>query len=488
MDALCSPFQKKIKFESVPTQWSHHRGGWSHVLNTLQRLQSEDGTLLISAIEEWVSDERCVTEDWVGFIHQVPRNNYVYYPDLERLIDDKYFLRSLLKCRGLFVLSQTAKDYLTNHLPVSVPIARLLYPLTPFPKEKMFDWSKFEGKVVFIGEFLRNFQAFFDLQVPNDGSLRKYLLKSQGVRFDKLRNCNMELIRLVTNDSVTVIEERLSDEEYDDWLSGSIVFLNLYDAPANTVVIECIGRGTPLVVNRLAGIEEYLGKDYPLFYDTLQEASAILSDTTKLQAATDYLKSLPIKARLTEDHFLSSLTNTSIYRSLSLPLSQQSSSQFQWYDLTVVICSYKRVYNIARLLKAFKEQDYSGKFEVILWNNNAEKQDELSTIVAQFANDMTIRLIQSSENYYCIVRLAVAQLMRSDYLLICDDDVVPHSNYISTFVSKYHQYGPRTTLCFRGHVFAPHSLDVENPQSFWEDYEHMRFFDETKPDRQVSIS
>lgn len=481
--------QRKIKLELDPTQWDHHRGGWGYVLQTIRNeLFASDGLLLISAIEEWISDERTVSEPWIGFVHQVPRNNYFYYPDLERLVEDEHFLLSLPNCRGLFVLSGIVKEYLMMNLKIKVPIAKVLYPVTPFPESKSFQWSKFDGKVIFIGEFLRKFQDFYDLVLPEGKGLKKFLVKSEGVRFDKLRDCNMQPVKLCTNETVTLIEERLSDEEYDEWLSSSIVFLSLYDAPANTTVIECVSRNTPLVINRLPGVEEYLGREYPLFYDSLEEATEILADDSKLQSGTEYLRTLPIKPKLSKEHFLRSFTNTSIYRSLPLPRSQlgeSSQTAFPRFDLTVVICSYKRVYNIRCILDALKGQDYTGNFEVVLWNNNVETQSEITEIVSHFMSQMNIRVIQSSENYYCIIRLAVGHLMRSEYLLICDDDVVPHSNYISTFVDKFKEYGPQAVLCCRGHVFAPHEVNVENPEVFWKEYEHLRFYDETKPDRQV---
>ena len=60
--------------------------------------------------------------------------------------------------------------------------------------------------------------------------------------------------------------ERKSDLEYDDFLKDKVVFLNLVDASACNTVIECIARCTPIIINRLPALEEYLGIDYPLFY------------------------------------------------------------------------------------------------------------------------------------------------------------------------------------------------------------------------------
>ena len=485
--------RKKIKFEKEPTEWKHHRGGWTFAFQQLRCLQASDGVLCISAVEEWVYEEKIVNEPWIGFVHQVAQNNCPLYPDLERLLTSELFLRSLDQCLGLFVLSQTVKDYLLRGLNNPVPVVRILYPATPFPENLCFNWENFqalaEKRVVFIGEFLRNYQVFYDLPVPTN--YKKYLLKSPDVNFNRLFNCSKQKIELKVNDSV-IVKERIPDSEYDDLLSSSIVFLNLYDAPANTTVVECMSRNTPIIVNRLPGLEEYLGSSYPLFYDTPEEGAELITKNETLQKAVKYLESHPLKLQLTPEAFLKSFAGSSIYRALPLPTSQKLDQQQRRFphckfDVTVLICSYKRVYNLKHLLECFQNQEYTGTFEIIIWNNNVETQDEVKNICDPFMKQLNIRLIQSSENFYCIVRLSAVRLMQSDMLLICDDDVVPKPHYISLLMMKFKEYGPEAVICCRGHTFGQHTLNEEEPHLCWENYENLKFFDETIPDRKVSF-
>jgi hypothetical protein len=90
------------------------------------------------------------------------------------------------------------------------------------------------------------------------------------------------------HNSVKMIEN-LGNAEYDTLLSENIVFLNLIDASAANTVIECLVRRTPLVVNRIPAVEEYMGREYPLFYDTLEEANAILNNLDLLELGYKYL-------------------------------------------------------------------------------------------------------------------------------------------------------------------------------------------------------
>jgi len=489
MQAKVLPLRKKIKFEDVPTEWSHHRGGWSFVIQQLQSLQADDGILCVSAVEEWIFKEKVISQPWIGFVHQVIQNNCRWYPDLERLVKNSAFLQSLDNCHGLFVLSQVSKEYLTCNLQKSVPVVRILYPATPFPKNLVFDWRRFKSqdkkRILHVGKFLRNYQAFFDLAVPP--TYQKCLLKCPDVDFNRLFDCSKTRIELKQNDSVAV-KERVSDQEFDNLLSSSIVFINLYDAMANTTVVECLSRNTPILINRLAGVEEYLGSSYPLFYNTLEEASKMICNDEILQEASKYLKMRSENLQILPDNFVQSFMNSAVYRTLPLPDSQKTDprqTKFPRFDVTVMLISYKRVYNLEKLLKSFRDQDFTGNFEMIVWNNNVETQEELKNICNPFMKDLNITLIQSSQNYYCIVRLAAMRLMQSDILLVCDDDIVPEPNYISLFVSKFKEYGPNAVICCRGHVFKKHSLNEEQPEQLWENYNNFKFFNESVDDRQV---
>jgi hypothetical protein len=156
--------------------------------------------------------------------------------------------------------------------------------------------------VLFVGEYLRNHQAFFDLCAPQH---QKVLLRPSN-------------FGLGAPADVQVLD-RVIDDEYDKLLANNIVFINLLDAPANTIVVECIMRNTPLLINRLPGVVEYLGEHYPLYYERLDEAQAKLSNNDILLDGFKYLCSLPIKKELTPDAFIASLARSAIYRAIRDP-------------------------------------------------------------------------------------------------------------------------------------------------------------------------
>jgi len=99
----------------------------------------------------------------------------------------------------------------------------------------------------------------------------------------------------------------LTNENYDDFLSCSIVLLDLYDSSANNAIIECISRATPVMVNRIPAVVEYLGEDYPLYADMYSG----MPDVELIISAHFYLKHMN-KEWLSGEYFLKEIYNAMV--------------------------------------------------------------------------------------------------------------------------------------------------------------------------------
>ncbi|ETW23523.1 glycosyltransferase [Mycobacterium gastri] len=447
-----------------PISWPHHNGGWRWVVELLtEQLHDPNGIRCVTAVEEEFYFHGPIQEPWVGFVHQVPKHD-------ERPAQMTAWRASLPHCRGLWVLSEYVRSALHN-LGITVPIGLVRYPApTPTTYWTLEAMRTGPREVHFIGTFLRNYQSFYDLDA---GDRRKILFAPQG--FDP------QALGIADNGSVEA-RDRVDSATYERTLARSIVFLNLVDAFANTTVVECLARATPLIVNRLTGVEEYVGADYPLFYDTLDEAAALLRDEASLVAGSRHLAALPIQEEITGSAFLENLQRTAIYRDLSIPPKQLGS--FRPRDVTVMMCSYRRTNTLSAVVERFTRQDFDGSFEFVLWNNNAESTQDVDRIAARFDNDLDLRVIHSSANLFCRVRLAMPAIMRSDVLVVCDDDVLVEPCYLRELVAAHKRHGDEA-LCFRGHRFLPHALDEDHPERVWIGHESLVFSDESEPEQLV---
>src|SRR4029450_4291890 len=90
---------------------------------------------------------------------------------------------------------------------------------------------------------------------------------------------------------VPEIMRSVPPNEYDELLSQNVVLTEVFDSSANNVIIECIARNTPVIVNRHPAVVEYLGADYPLLFDVIEEVPDLLA-SERLFAAHRYLARL----------------------------------------------------------------------------------------------------------------------------------------------------------------------------------------------------
>ena len=95
------------------------------------------------------------------------------------------------------------------------------------------------------------------------------------------------------NNDVKIIEY-LDNPQYDEILSKYVVFVKLFDASAVNTLIECIVRNTPIIINKLPAVVEYLGDNYPLYYNNLEDVPRLLQTglfkTNHIKKAHEYLK------------------------------------------------------------------------------------------------------------------------------------------------------------------------------------------------------
>ena len=116
------------------------------------------------------------------------------------------------------------------------------------------------------------------------------------IKMKTLLNLELKTYNIpVKNIKISDVHMKYTDtfEEYDELLTKNVVFIELFDASANNTVLECIVRGTPIIINNVGGIYEYLGKNYPLYFENLEDIDSLLT-YDKIFNAYHYMKTLKI--------------------------------------------------------------------------------------------------------------------------------------------------------------------------------------------------
>lgn len=309
-------------------RFSHHRSGWAFALHHLRPLHHEYGTLLDGFMENsfamaryagrcWESRKPPYRRDWVGFLHN-PLEMPSWYPlstgSPEQILSHPAFQESLPNCRGFYTLSEYLATWLRER--TGKPVEVVLHP-TEFPQAQ-FDPERFlkntSPKIIQVGWWLRRLISIFDLPLYDD--YEKIWLVPSGLQ--GMEDTFQLILSHEGRPDWTNVRRvvGLSNEEYDTWLSENVAFVHLYDSSANNAIVECIARTTPILVNPLPPVVEYLGVDYPLYFEDLAEAAGKVRDRALVVRAHEYLKSSPTRERLRGESFRDEIQSGEIYRSL----------------------------------------------------------------------------------------------------------------------------------------------------------------------------
>ena len=309
-----------------PEGFEFHRSGWQYAMAALKPLLGGEEFLLDTFIEStfcWHLKENETAgvipyrRPWVGFLHNpagIPAW-HEYNSSPQFIFTLPAWRESQANCRGLFTFSRTMAAWLAAH--VQAPAAALIHP-TETPKQ-CFDLDLFlsQPRIVQVGSWLRRLSSIALLPVkqlqkvcviprPDGARFLRTLVEREEAHNPAARGADWTTVEIV---------EYLTPAEFDHMLAASVVFLDLYDTVTNNAVIECIVRNTPVLCNRLPGLVELLGEDYPFYFATLEEAAGKAEKTSLLEAAVTHLKRIP-KDVFTQTHFLRSFVGSEIYRNL----------------------------------------------------------------------------------------------------------------------------------------------------------------------------
>jgi hypothetical protein len=270
-----------------------------------------------------------IVTPWIGFWHNPPNMplwfDYMHSP--QSLLQRSIVQESLQSCQGLLVFSRYLADWLRAqpHIPASLPISYVYHPTEAPPPSAMWSWDKFQRNgqksVIQVGYWLRVLHAIAMVQVP--AGWQKQWLYGASHAWDCFQQELAQMtpwmarkVRRQLKDTVKIVHH-IDNDKYDDLLSQNVVYLQMYDSSCNNAVLECIRRHTPVIVNRLPAVVEYLGSEYPLYCDTIEDANHVLRQPDKIRQAHEYLKSNKyLSARLEGASFVQSIVDSQVYQTL----------------------------------------------------------------------------------------------------------------------------------------------------------------------------
>jgi hypothetical protein len=325
---ICDPNWIERIFENNVIQFKpnyemsflEHRGGWKSVLNDLidnklyDNHSKYDFFDILEAKFLWRTDYACKNK-WCGIIHCTPNApHYLDTTNITKMFENIHFIQSLKYCFCLFTLSNYITKWVKDmfiKLNINIPVYTLKHPVVS-ENIVLFNIENYNKnknkKLIQIGQQLRKVTSIYLMKALNYEKLwltgTKDMLRCNEMLENECKYLNIDKNKL--NTSIRMYYTK-TFEEYDKLLSENIVFIDLFDAAANNTVLECIIRNTPIIVNKLEPIVEYLGEDYPLYFKDLNDVPQLLVNEKILEAHL-YLKELD-KSQLSIDYFTKKLMN-----------------------------------------------------------------------------------------------------------------------------------------------------------------------------------
>jgi hypothetical protein len=301
-----------------------HRGGWKSVMHHLERedLFNPNASIdFFDMIEKpfiWKQHGHGQLKEqrkWGGVVHCTPSTpSYLHIVNISQLfVPNSYFIQALPYCLFIVVLSQYVADYFNSQFELlqlmhPPPVHVLFHPvetddIIPFSFHSFLNNPN--KQLIQLGQQLRKMSSIYKISVPSAPVSISKMWLTGTQNFNKC----IQLLKLEKTHDLEMLDMAsvkmtylTSFCEFDLLLANNIVFVDLFDASACNAILECIVRNTPIIINRLPAVVEYLGDSYPLYFKSLDEVPTILEDTDRLLKAHLYLTRMD-KSQLSIDYF-----------------------------------------------------------------------------------------------------------------------------------------------------------------------------------------
>lgn len=292
----------------------YHVSGWPGVINScvkhgiITEFRDDNQLLIIDNLEKYFvwDNKPPIEHDWVGITHTTPNTPpYLKIVDIDSLLTNQNFIKSLNRCKCLITLSNYMYHYIINYVK-KTPIKYLKHP-TQTNDIQQFDETNLETictrkdlSIVQLGQQLRYMTSIFKLKYSGN---KIWLTGTSDIKKMKrllTQECEWMDYKISSDDLDSVDIKYIKDlDVYKDIIYNNIILIDLIDASANNAILELAVARIPFFVKKLPAIVEYIGHGYPLFFDELVQVENIINNKDllkqKLEHAVKYLNDLPFQ-------------------------------------------------------------------------------------------------------------------------------------------------------------------------------------------------
>jgi len=317
----------------LDTSWvdgeaQHHVSGWPGVMGhaeasgVVTREHTGDNQLtLVDNLEKYFvwENKEAITRPWLGITHCTPNAPpYLSIIDIDTLLCNQNFIKSLPMCKCIITLTKYMQQYLYRYIK-KTPVRLLYHPTHTVEPSDKFSTINFNNiknnfisgrlNVVQLGQQLRHMTSIYRLKTE----FKKIWLTGTS-DLNKMNNLlKKEADWMEIEIDYDCVEMKFVKDvgEYKELIYNSIVIIELIDASANNAVLELASAEIPFFIKKLQAIVEYLGYNYPMYFDDITEVEDVLSSSVDyleeiIERTTMYLSKLD-KTFITHQRFTKDL-------------------------------------------------------------------------------------------------------------------------------------------------------------------------------------
>jgi len=323
----------------------------------------------------------------------------------------------------LYTLSNNHKEYLHNKYPeFKSKIVSVHHPIDlKTDQDKFFNIEKFlnNKKIYNIGWWLRNFKTFIDFDVPQN--FKKIIL----VKKDFEKNFNNKICKHNNMRGIEILYE-LTNSEYENIFNSSCIFADIVDCSANNTILECIKFHTPIILRRNKSAEEYLGPNYPLFFNNLEELMVLNEEIFMLDLIVQahyYLKNM------NKHHIELETFNKKIQYDLNKFSVTSYSKKLMW----VCFIQNENNFYIEKLLRSFVNQTDVEHLTLLLFVSF--ENEIINRYITLFNNINMVLISEKNYDFSFLQKIAmVSNYITTPYITIVNLNTVYKIDFSKIFI------------------------------------------------------
>lgn len=325
---LCNNYYKKVT----------HRSGWgviiknlikNKVISTNNETNDKSDIILVDCMEDYFlwgtesTDGSPIKKEWYGILHYTDELPHIFNGQNASDVI-RHASNSIQNCKGIIVLSDYLKKHIKRILP-NIPVYMIKHPIEEIKSK--FSLSNFiknkNYNLIQLGLQYRKVSTIYKIKVEYpkiwlSGTKNKKRLLN--ILMKELNYLNDSITQESYTKVLTMFTQTI--KEFDDLLLNNIVIIPLWNASANNAVLECLEMNIPVFITRMPAVEEYLGKEYPMFYTDISEVEKVINNVEllhqKYRETHEYLLSID-KSDIKLEHFNSELLKIIVRNNKAVP-------------------------------------------------------------------------------------------------------------------------------------------------------------------------